>query len=153
MNTARWGRMRTEDREEAVQCPCKRGMQNVEHVMSECEYMIDYLDEMVDTVDYALQTEPEAAQRKWLRALSMNEKVADIIGTEMRGVSPDALGEVAASLKLLVRRAEQALRTVNKAGESWPVDSLAVWAPDDDGPQMELQIDVISLDNQQMALA
>ena len=44
----------------------------------------------------------------------------------MRGVSPDALGEVATSLKLLVRRAEKALRTVDKAGESWPVDSLAI---------------------------
>ena len=52
--------------------------------------------------------------------------MAAIVGTEMRGVSPDALGEVAASLKLLVRRVEQALRTVNKAGESWPVHSLAV---------------------------
>ena len=48
----------------------------------------------------------------------MREKVAAIVGTEMRGGSPDALGEVAASLKLLVRRAEQGLRTVNKVGES-----------------------------------
>ena len=40
MNTARWGRMRTEDREEAVQCPCKCGMQNIEHVVSECEYIV-----------------------------------------------------------------------------------------------------------------
>ena len=63
--------------------------------MSECEYMIDYLDEVLDTVDYALQTDPEAAQRKWLRAMSMSEKVATIVGTEMMGVSPDALGEVA----------------------------------------------------------
>ena len=71
---------------------------------------------MVDTVDYALQSEPElkAAQRKLLGARNMGEKVAAIIGTEMRGVSPDALGEVAAGLKLLVRRAETALRTVNK---------------------------------------
>ena len=52
-NTARWGRTSTEDREEAVQCPCKCDIQNIEHVMSECEYMIDYLDEMVDTVDYS----------------------------------------------------------------------------------------------------
>ena len=101
----------------------------------------------------ALPTEPEAAQRKWLRAHTTRAKVAAIVGTEMRGVSPDTLGEVAASLKLLVRRAEQALRTVNKAGESWPVDSLAVWAPDGDGHQMELQIDVAPLNDQQMALA
>ena len=109
--------------------------------MSECEYMLDYLFVMVETVDYALQTEPETAQKEWLRVHSMSEKVTAIAGTEMRRVSPDALGEVAASLKLLVRRAEQALRTVNKAGESWPVDSLAVWAPDGGGPQIELQID------------
>ena len=126
MNTARWGSMSTAGSEEAVQCPCEGGTQNVEHVMSECEYMLDYLLEMVATVDSALQTEPEAAQRKWLRAHSMREKVAAIVSTEMRGVSPDALGEVAASLKLLVRRAEQALRTVNNAGESWLVDSLVV---------------------------
>ena len=56
--------------------------------MSECEYMVVFLDEMVDTVDYALQSEPEAAQRKWLRAHNMGEKVAAIIGTEMRRVSP-----------------------------------------------------------------
>ena len=56
---------------------------------------------MVDTVDSALQTEQKAAQRKWLRARSMREKVAAILGTEMRGVSADALGEVATSLKLL----------------------------------------------------
>ena len=88
--------------------------------------MLDYLFEMVETVDYALQTEPEAAQREWLRAHSMRGEVAAIVGTRMRGVSPapNALGEVAASLKLLVRRAEQALRTVNKAGELWPPSTL-----------------------------
>ena len=119
--------------------------------MSECEYMVVYLDEMVDTVDYALQSETEAAQRKWLRAQNMGEKVAAIVGTEMRGVSPDAL--VATGLKLLVRRAEKALRTVNKAGESWPVDSLAVWAPGGGGPQIELQDNMVSPDDQQMAAA
>ena len=29
--------------------------------MSECEYMVDYLDEMVGTIDYALQSETEAS--------------------------------------------------------------------------------------------
>ena len=38
MNTARWGSMSTADREEATQCPCECGMQNAEHVMSECDY-------------------------------------------------------------------------------------------------------------------
>ena len=53
----------------------------------------------------------------------------------------------------MVRRAETALRTVNKADESWPVDSLAVWEPDDGGPQMELQIDMTSAGDQQMEAA
>ena len=83
----------------------------------------------------------------------MSGEVAAIVGTEMRfmrGVSPDALGEVAASLKLLVGRAEKELRIVNKGGESWPVDSLAVWAPDGGGPQMALKDDMVSPDDQQM---
>ena len=49
----------------------------------------------------------------------MGEKVAATIGTEMRRVSPDtpdispdASGEVATSLKLLVRRAEKALHAL-----------------------------------------
>ena len=152
MNTARWGSMSTAEREEATQFPCECGIQNVEHVMSECEYVVVYLDEMIDTVDYALQSEPEAAQRKWLGARNVGEKAA-IVGTEVRGVSPDLFGEVATSLKLLVRKAEKALRIVNKAGEPWPMDSLAVWAPDDEGPQMELQSDMMSPDNQQTAAA
>ena len=53
-----------------------------------------------------------------MAARSVEEKVRAIVGMETRGVSPDALGEVASALKLLVRSAETALRTVNKAGES-----------------------------------
>ena len=83
----------------------------------------------------------------------MSEKVAVVVGTWMRGVSPDSLGEVAASLKLLVRRAEQALRTVNTTGESWPVDSLAVWAPDGGGPHAELQDVSAPPDDQQVMTA
>ena len=113
MNTARWNSMHTADREEAIQCPCEGGIQNIEHVMSECGYMVTYLDEMIDTVSGAMQSEPEVAQRKWLTAPSVGERVAAITGTEMRGVSPDALDEVASSPKLLVVRAEKGLRTVN----------------------------------------
>ena len=41
MNTARWNNMNTADREEAVQCPCQGGIQNVDHMMSgECDYMV-----------------------------------------------------------------------------------------------------------------
>ena len=129
-------------------------MQNVEHVLTgECDYVVVYLDEMIATEDYALCSEIEAAQSRWMAARNVEEKVVAIVGTEKRGVSPDALSEVASALKLLVRRAETALRTVNKAGESWPVDSLAVWAPDDGGPQMELQIDMTSVGDQQMDAA
>ena len=53
-SSTRWNSMSTADREEAVQCPCECGIKNVEHVMSECEYMVVYLDEMIDTIDYAL---------------------------------------------------------------------------------------------------
>ena len=72
-----------------------------------------------------------------------------IVGMEPRGVSPDTLSEVASALKLLVRRAETALRNVNKAGELGPVDSLAVWARSSDVPQMELQIDMVPPGGQQ----
>ena len=63
-----------------------------------------------------------------MQARDVEERVGAIVGIETRGMSPDALGEVASALKLLVRTSEKALRIVNKAGESWPVDSLAVWA-------------------------
>jgi hypothetical protein len=87
MNTARWGSMSTADREGAAQCPGECGMQNVEHVMSECEYTVVYLDETIDTVDYALSSEPEAAQSKWMAARNVGEKVLDIVGTETRSVT------------------------------------------------------------------
>jgi len=115
--------------------------------------MVTYLDEMIDTVGSALRSEPETVQVRWMEARNVGEKVAAIVGTDMRRVSPDALCEVATGLKLLVRRAEKALRTVNKAGESWPMDSLAVWAPGNEELQMEIQSDVMSSDAQQAAAA
>ena len=154
MNTARWGHMDTADRAKAIQCPCQCGIQNIEHVLTgECEYTAVCLDEMIDTVDCALCSEMEAVQSGWMAARSVEEKVRAIVGMEVRGVSPDALREVASALKLMVRSAETALRTMNKAGESWPVDSLAVWAPEEDGPQFELQVDVMSVGDQQMEAA
>ena len=45
------------------------------------------------------------------------------------------------------------LVSVNTADESWPVDSLAVWAPDGGGQQAELQDDTVSPDGQQTAAA
>ena len=58
----------------AIWCPCECVIQNVEHVMSECEYMVVYLDEMIDTVDYALQSDG---------ARSCTKEVAE--GTECGG--------------------------------------------------------------------
>ena len=67
MNTARWGSMGTADREEAIHYPCECDIQNIEHVMSECEYMVVCLDayEMVDTIEYTLQSEL-AHQKRFL---------------------------------------------------------------------------------------
>ena len=138
MNTARWNAMGTANREEAVQCPCGGGMQQVEHVMSECEYMMPHLDEMIQTVDEALQSEQEAVQSRWLQARNVGEKVAVAVGMDVERLSPEALREVAVSLKLLVRRVEGGLRMLNTVGESWPVDALEVWAPEGMGPQIEL---------------
>ena len=146
--------MDTADREKAIQCPCQCGIQNIEHVLTgECEYTAVCLDGMIDTVDYALCSETEAAQGGWMAARSIEEKVRAIVGMEVRGVSPDALSGVASALRLLVRSTETALRTMNMAGESWPVDSLAVWAPEEDGPQFELQVEVMSVGDQQMEAA
>ena len=109
MNTARWGSMNTADREEAIQCPCQCGIQNVEHVLTgECEYILVYLDEMIETVDCVLCSETEAAQSRWMAAQNVEEKVGAIVGMETRGVSADALGEAASALKLLVRRSKVA---------------------------------------------
>ena len=88
-----------------------------------------------------------------MAARSIEEKVRAIVGMEVRGVSLDALSEVASALQLLVRSAETALRTMNKAGESWPVDSLTMWAPKEDGPQFELQVEVMSVGDQQIKAA
>ena len=138
MNTARWNAMSTADRGEAVRCPCGGGMQHVEHVMSECEYTLPHLDEMIQTVGEALQSEREDAQSSWLRAQNVGEKVAVAVGMDTTQLSPEALREVAVALKLLVRKTERELRMLNTVGESWPVDALEVWAPEGDGPQIEL---------------
>ena len=79
MNTARWGHMDTDDREEAIQCPCQGGIQNVEHVLTgECDYTVIYLDEAIDTVDCALCSEAEAARSRWMAARNVEEKVGAV---------------------------------------------------------------------------
>ena len=51
-------------------------------------------------------------------------------------MSPEALADVSSSLKKMVTKVEGGLRAVNQLSESWPVNSLEVWAPSvDGGPQ------------------
>ena len=48
----------------------------------------------------ALRSEPETVQVKWAEARSVGEKVAAIVGTDMRRVSPDAMCEMHQSMHL-----------------------------------------------------
>ena len=90
MNTTKWNTMDRPAREQAIQCPCEGDIQDVKHVVTECSYMVEHMDEMKVTVGAALQSEPdEAAQRKWLSAESMGERVAAIIGMDMRRMSSE----------------------------------------------------------------
>ena len=75
MNTAAWGMMSIEDWEGAVQCPCGGGMQNIGHILSECEYMVEYVDEMIATVDAALQSEGDEVQKRWMSVAGLEAKV------------------------------------------------------------------------------
>ena len=100
--------------------------------------MVEHMDEMKVTVGAALQSEPdEAAQRKWLIATSMGERVAAIISVDMRRVSPEVTDIVAPGLKLMVSRMERELRTINLR-QGLPVDDVMEWAPDASGPQIEM---------------
>ena len=71
MNTAKWQRPRmdSQQRHQAVQCPCGYEIQNVQHVLSgECEYTEESLQHMYLTVNVILQSEGESVQRPWLMA-------------------------------------------------------------------------------------
>ena len=61
VGTKKWQQMVTQQREEAVECACSNGTQNVEHVLANCEYMWDCIDGMIATVNGALQSEPDEA--------------------------------------------------------------------------------------------
>ena len=128
MNTAGWGTMSRGEREAAVQCPCGGGMQNVEHIFSECEYMEECVDEMIATVGAAMQSENEEVQKRWLSAEGLAGKVRALVGMETRGVSPEVLVEMGSSLRDMVEKVEDRLCIVNEAGESWPMDILDTWA-------------------------
>ena len=141
MNSPRWNTMDRPAREQAIQCPCEGDIQDIKHVATECSYLVEHMDEVKVTVGAALQTEPdEAAQRRWLSATSMGERVAAIIGMDMRRVSPEVTDMVASGLKLMVSRMERELRTINLR-QGLPVDDVMEWAPDAAGPQIELMND------------
>ena len=88
--------------------------------------MVEHMDEMKVTVGEALQSEPdEAAQRKWLSAENMGERVAAIISMDTRRMSSEVTDVVASGLKLMVSKMEKGLRTINLfqlQGLIWPVD-------------------------------
>ena len=64
MNTAKWNNMNRANRKQAIQCPCEGGIQNIEleHVVSECAYMEEWVTEMIITVGEALQSTTKAAE-------------------------------------------------------------------------------------------
>ena len=138
MNTPKWNTTDRPAREQAIQCPCEGDIQDVKHVATECSYMVEHMDEMKVTVGAALQSEPdEAAQRKWLSATSMGERVTAIIGMDMRRMSSEVTDIVASGLKLMVSKMEKGLRTINLL-HGLPVGDVMEWAPDASGPQLEM---------------
>ena len=137
MNTARWQRMDSQQRQQAVECPCGDGLQNVQHVLSgTCAYMTDWLDDLHSTVSGILQSEGESVQQRWLMARNMEEAVAVLVNMDVRAVTPDALWEMGLSVKTLIGKVEAKLSAVNKASETWPVN-CEMWAPEVVGPQIE----------------
>ena len=137
MNTARWQRMDSQQRQQAVECPCGDGLQNVQHVLSgTCAYMTDWLDDLHSTVSGILQSEGESVQQRWLMARNMEEAVAALVNMDVRAVTPDALWEMGLSVKTLIGKVEAKLSAVNKTSESWPVE-CEMWAPEVVGPQIE----------------
>ena len=113
----------------------------MEHVLASCDIMWDCFDDMIGTVNGALQSEPEETQQRWLRAHNVGEKVSAVVSMEVKGVSPDALREIGLAVKTMVGKAEAKLAAVNEACESWPM-VLELWVPDEVGPQLEA-LDVV----------
>jgi hypothetical protein len=78
MNTTKWQRMDSQQRQQAVQCPCGYEIQNVQHVLSgECEYIEESLQHMYLTVSEILQSEGESVQQPRLLAQYMEEKCCE----------------------------------------------------------------------------
>ena len=67
----------------------------------------------------------------------MGERVAAIIGMDMRRMSSEVTDIVASGLKLMVSKMEKGLRTINLR-QGLPVDDVMEWAPDASGPQLEM---------------
>jgi hypothetical protein len=137
MNTSRWQRMDVWQREEAILCPCGHDAQNVEHILSNCEYTEGCIDDMIATTDEALQSEAETVQQKWMVTSCMMEKVEAVVNMDMRGVTMEAMVEVGHSLRTMVSKVEAKLCEVNKVSKNWPMQT-ELWMPEVMSPQIEI---------------
>ena len=96
--------------------------------------MEEWVTEMVVEVGHSLSSEKEDVQARWLAVEGQKEKVAEIVGMEVRSLSEDALQEMGLSLKTMVSKVEGKLHAMNTADESWPVN-MRTWIPGSDGGQ------------------
>ena len=62
---------------------------------------------MLIEIGHSLSSEREDVQAKWLSAEGLNEKVATVVGMDVREISPDALREMSLSLKNMVCTVEE----------------------------------------------
>ena len=65
MNTSRWEEMGVEQRGEALQCACGGEIQNGEHLMTECDYIRDYVDEAMLAIGGTKRLEEGPVQGEW----------------------------------------------------------------------------------------
>jgi hypothetical protein len=139
MNTSRWRHMLAREQEAVIQCSCgydtgEGCIQDVMHVLSGCDHVEDLVTEMVVEVGHSLSSEKEDTQARWLAAEGQKDKVAVLVGMEVKSLSEDALQEVGLSLKTMVSKVEGKLHAMNTADESWPVN-MRTWIPGSDGGQ------------------
>ena len=130
MNTSRWEEMGVEQRSEALQCVCGGEIQNREHLMTECDYIRDYVDEATLSIRDAVRLVEGPLQSEWYQASGVGAKLRAALSSDVRGLDGEVLHGMGTSVKKLVRQTEMKLRQMNQAESSWPIDDLRVWAPD-----------------------
>ena len=129
-NMCRWEEMGVEQRSEALQCVCGGEIQNGEHLMTECDYIRDYVDEATLSIRDAVRLVEGPVQREWYQASGVGAKLRAALSSDVRGLDGEVLHGMGTSVKKLVRQTEMKLRQMNQAESSWPIDDLRVWAPD-----------------------